>query len=247
MKTVLITFVLLLLGINSFSQIELIDSCESFSTFCGTSFRIYSDSTFFHTSGCETRQSIQIGTYTREKDTTFLHPTKIKFENFIDSIVFVPKTNASDTVDITYFEMYGKRTYSEYDRLTQVDSAIVWSNENSGHGIRKTYEAIYMHSRRSEFFTQYGKLMPKNHPYYNSSTFIIKRNVELGLILRDLFLWTGINHVVKVPKDTREIRVYYTHSSEILWPLYYYGCKLMHDTQKLETFDCHGIAHKYED
>ncbi|MFT6984053.1 MAG: hypothetical protein ACJAUD_002833 [Crocinitomicaceae bacterium] len=83
-----------------------------------------------------------------------MHPTKIKFENFIDSIVFVPKTNASDTLDITYFEMYGKRTYSEYDRLTQVDSAIVWSNENSGHGIRKTYEAIYMHSRRSEFFTQ---------------------------------------------------------------------------------------------
>ena len=149
-------FILLLLGIYSFSQIELIDSCESYSTFCGTSFRIYSDSTFFHTSGCETRQSIQIGTYTREKDTTFLHPTKIKFENFINSIVLLPETNASDTVDITYFERYGKWTYSEYDRLTQIDSAIVWSNENSGHGIRKTCEGICMYSRRSEFLHNMG-------------------------------------------------------------------------------------------
>mgnify|MGYP000231527530 FL=1 len=54
--------------------------------------------------------------------------------------------------------------------------------------------------------------MLEKHLYYNSSTFIVKPEVEQGLILKDLFLWTEINYVVKVPKDTREIRVYYQHS-----------------------------------
>lgn len=248
MRTAFITFVLLLVGTNSFSQIELVDSCEqNFGPLCGSSFRIYSDSTFIRTFGCETRQRIQIGTYNRKKDTTFLHPTRIKFENFIDSIVFVPKTDTSDFLDVFYFGRYGARLSGENDKLTQIDSALVWSKEKSGHGIRNKYEGIYMYSRQHDYFSEHSESIPKNHPYYNSLAFIVKSDVELGLILRNFFLWTGINHVVSVPNNTREVRVYYAHSAEVLIPLWQYGGKLKHNIQKLEPFDCHGITYIFEE
>jgi hypothetical protein len=244
LKTTLAIIVFLFLGNFSFAQITLIDSCETRQQWCSSSFRIYSDSTFFDRFGCERHQGIRIGHYRTEFDTTYLKMVEFTYENFVDSIVFIVDTLNTNEIDIFGVCRDGEYVTSEYDRLTQLDSAKLWSVINDYYGVRGEFEGIEKFSRSYDNFMK-GNRFDSSDPYYFSQTFLVNVDCELGLILRDLNIWTGINEVIEVPKNTREVYVYYSFGSSIMHEIRSIGVPI----QKKRTtniIECKGRLFKYE-
>lgn len=234
---------------HSYAQVILIDKCESNNgLLCGSSFRVYSDSIFINMSGCERRQSIEIGTYSHHADTARLFMIKLDIENFIDSIVFVPTTNPSnstDTIDIMYYDKFHAFVWSENDMLTHLDSANYFVELTSNDSLWKRNGGVETYPRQMEYFIKHDEPMPESFPYSKSQTYLINEDVALGYILGDLFLWTGIKKVLEVPPNTREIHIYYSFSKEILIELIEYGVRL-NQTKSGSLMSCNNKLYRFE-
>lgn len=228
----------------SFAQISIIDSCESRDGFCGSSFRLYSDSSFLKRFGCERHQGIRIGHYSTKLDTTYLKIVDFSFQSFIDSIVFIKDTLNTTEIDVTYICRDGKPTISEYNMLTQLDSARVWSSMDGPLNIRKRYEGIYSYSRSMDNWEKEIEFT-SSHPYYYSQSFITKVDCDLGLILRDLSIWIGLDSVIEIPKDTREVIIYYGFVSDIIRDLNYFQARLKKKGTS-DLIECKGRLYKFE-
>ena len=243
MKAVLVIF-LLIIGNSTIAQIDIIDSCETHEDFCGSSFRIYSDSTFLDRFGCERHQGIRIGHYHTELDTTYLNIEPFTFDNFIDSIVFIEDTLNVEEIDILYYSRDGKSIHSEYNVLAQLDSARVWSDMGGPMFIRKRHSCVQNFNRGFDNFEKGIEYDPTAR-YNNSQTFLIKAECDLGLILRDLSIWIGVYRVVEVPRNTREVIIYYSFGSDILHEMSMYDVRLK-EKGTSDIMECKGRIYKFE-
>lgn len=234
MKIKKIIFIIILLQSNlAITQTKCIDSCMiNEGLFCGTFFKVFSDSSFIRTSGCEQHQSIQVGSIKKFGDTLILKKCDLTFENFIDSIIFISGKTNCDTIDLFYYDSYGKNTYTDDDFITYDDSSEYWAL-NYGDDFRYSYTPeIGRFNRSMSTYEKTGSFLTKSDTYYYSnSSYLINTDKKLSLVLKGLYNWTNLKIAIPIPQNTKRINLYYSFPKEIISLLNIYSVNLKHSKE----------------
>lgn len=220
------------------SQTDWIHHCTDSDGWCGEFLKVHSDSSFIHTSGCEGRQSIQVGKMVSNEDTIILRKCELIIENFIDSVVFIQNNSITDTIDVFYFDKYGELSYSEEDFITYADSAKRWLADSNYDCSHYSSRELHNFNRLYETYLSTGEFLDESDRYRHSHrTYVVDSTDELALILRSLSTWINSREVISIPKYTKEIKIYYSFPSEIISILNFYYLKLRHSGKK-RTWTC---------
>ncbi len=252
MKQTLFNFlfsVILLNGFNCQSQNSNIFQCQTTEYgFCGGYISIYTDSIFLCAQGCERHQSIQIGKMdSTHKNTVYLKKFDLVFDQFYDSIVFISGKIPADTIDLFYYDKSGKGSYSENNALNLLDTAIYWANtpELNYYDVTRFSDIIEI-DRGFEYYGEYYKGLPENHPLYNvGNTYIINSKQSLGLLLVDYYNWTGERKVLEIPANTTRINVYYALPKDLISLLQIFMIRLDHQ-EGMKIYKCGEMNYRIE-
>lgn len=231
----ILAFILIACSHLGICQVDCIHSYVESDGWCGTYFKAYSDSSFIHTWGCEHMQSMQVGTFDRRGDTIVLKKCALTFENFIDRITFIPGEAGNDTLDLFYFDKYGRPSQSEEDVVATLDSANQWLSASETNSSFPWISGLRSFSRQLESYQRNGSALVKTDPYYHvEKSYKIDSHQEHSLVLNGLYTWTQVKKIIPIPKDTRQLHVYYSLPQEIISILNLYYINLNH-SQKNRT------------
>lgn len=227
-------FVIILLAIyqsiGCYGQEEVLYSCLESDGWCGTYLKIYTDSNFVHTVGCEHMQSIQVGKMKDISDTLILKKYDLKFENFIDSIVFIENDHQIDTIDVFCFDNFGNTAFTDDDFIIYKDSSNKWLNNPALNRVDFKSPDISSLNRGLEYYKINEKFPGKENFYYSvDDSYLISTDKDLVLILKDLYNWSRLTKIVNIPRNTRFIKIYYHLPSEITSLLNRYSVGLDHE------------------